>query len=157
EPDAAAASALTGVGPALADEFFPAKRGAAVASLAGNDIDAGFVDDIHESCKEGEPHAVRRTRQSAQTRTIGPQQRRSESAFERTDGDVAALLRAFDGDFDDTVFQGEERVVAPDADVVARMELGAALPHDDVAGDHELAGVALHAEPFRFGVAAVTG
>src|SRR5690606_41808960 len=55
----------------------------------------------------------------------------------------------------DTVLEREQGVVLADADVVAGVVLGAALADDDVAGEHELAAVALHAEAFRFRVAAV--
>src|SRR5438067_13924272 len=43
--------------------------------------------------------------------------------------------------------QREQRVVATHADPVAGMKLGAALPYDDVAGNHDLAAVLLDAEP----------
>src|SRR5712691_11247430 len=49
----------------------------------------------------------------------------------------------------------EEGVVAPHADPVAGMKLGAALAHDDVAGDDDLAAEFLDAEPTAGGVAAV--
>src|SRR5689334_18558374 len=50
----------------------------------------------------------------------------------------------------------EQRVVAPHADVRPGMHLGAALAHDDGAGADQLAAIALHAEPLRLRVAAVT-
>src|SRR5439155_27327755 len=48
-----------------------------------------------------------------------------------------------------------QRVVAAHADPVAGMELGAALAHDDVAGNHDLAAELLDAEPPAGAVAAV--
>src|SRR5690606_21012241 len=50
---------------------------------------------------------------------------------------------------------GEEGVVAAHADVVAGPELGAALTHEDVAGDHGFAAELLHAEAAARGVAPV--
>src|SRR6516162_6526109 len=41
---------------------------------------------------------------------------------------------------------GEQRMVAADADMRPRMELGAALAHDDIAGNDDLAAELLDAE-----------
>src|SRR5690606_37035031 len=49
----------------------------------------------------------------------------------------------------------EERVITPAAHVLSRVELGAALPHEDVARQHALPAESLHAEPLRVRVAAV--
>src|SRR3954452_20072502 len=43
-------------------------------------------------------------------------------------------------------FEREQRVVAPHPDALARVKLAAALPHDDVAGNHDLAAELLDAE-----------
>src|SRR5690554_3943253 len=45
--NAAAASAVAAVRAALRYEFFAAKAGRAIAALAGNDFDGGFVDEFH--------------------------------------------------------------------------------------------------------------
>src|SRR4051812_2679416 len=50
---------------------------------------------------------------------------------------------------------GEDRVVAAHADIGAGMELGAALAHDDVAGQNDLAAEFLDAKPLTRAVAAV--
>src|SRR5918911_5750340 len=50
---------------------------------------------------------------------------------------------------------GEDRVVVPDPDAVARLEARAALAHDDLAAGHRLAGEHLHAEALALRVAAV--
>src|SRR3546814_5969238 len=52
---------------------------------------------------------------------------------------------------------GEDSVVAAHADIGAGMELGAALAHQDVAGDDGFAAELLHAEALSAGVAAVPG
>ena len=67
--------------------------------------------------------------------------------------DLAALARA---ELHRTVGQREQRVVAATPDVLARVELGAALAHDDGAGGHGLAVEHLHAEALGIGIAAVT-
>src|SRR5579862_4487337 len=51
--------------------------------------------------------------------------------------------------------QRKERVVGAHADLVAGMELGAALAHQDVAGDDDLAAELLDPEPLTGTVAAV--
>src|SRR5258708_31580020 len=53
--------------------------------------------------------------------------------------------------------EGEKRVVAAQPDARARGCLGPTLPDDDRAGVHRLAGVDLHAQHLRFGVATVSG
>ena len=58
---------------------------------------------------------------------------------------------------DDAVGEGEEGIVFADADVVARVELGAALADEDIARKHRLAVRTLHAEALRLAVAPVVG
>ena len=79
--------------------------------------------------------------------------------------DQTSLLRLFD-DGDDlavldelhlAVLKGEEREVTALADVLAGMNLRAALADDDRAGLEELAVVGLDAEVLRIGIATVTG
>src|SRR5690606_42007253 len=45
--DAAAAPAVTAIGPALGDEFFAAKARHAIAAFTGDDFDGGFVYEFH--------------------------------------------------------------------------------------------------------------
>src|SRR5579862_1340870 len=54
-----------------------------------------------------------------------------------------------------TTLKREQRMVAAHADPVAGVKLGAALAHDDVAGDDDLAAEFLDAEPLTGTVAAV--
>jgi len=61
-----------------------------------------------------------------------------------------ATGRALDLEMDRAVNLGEQGVVLANADIVARVELGAALTHEDVAGRNQLTAVALHAQAFRF-------
>ena len=56
---------------------------------------------------------------------------------------------------DGAVHEGENRVIAAQADVLARHEPGAALADDDVAGDDDLRAKFLHAEAFADAVASV--
>src|SRR5260370_14913983 len=53
--------------------------------------------------------------------------------------------------------EGEKRVVAAQADARARGDLGPTLADEDRAGVHGLAGVDLHAQHLRLGVATVAG
>ena len=52
---------------------------------------------------------------------------------------------------------GEQGVVVATTDVAARVEVGAALADDDLAGLDDLAAEALDAEALRVGVTAVAG
>src|SRR5690348_7418238 len=58
---------------------------------------------------------------------------------------------------DAAVGKCKERVVLADADIAARVPLGAALAHDDVAGEDSLSAELLHAEALALTVAAVAG
>src|SRR6476620_2665187 len=72
----------------------------------------------------------------------------------RVDADLVGLRRLV-LELHDAVDEGEDRVVAAEADVLARVILGAILADDDVARDDLLAAVLLDAEEFRIAVAAV--
>src|SRR5699024_12672035 len=78
-----------------------------------------------------------------------------ESSSVRNHVHELAVLGAARVEFDLAVDQREQRVVAAQADAVAGVEAGAALTHDDVAGFDRLAAVALDAQVFRTGTAAV--
>ena len=47
DPDAAAGPAIAAVGSAQRDEFFAPETNAAVAAVAGGDVDFGFIDEFH--------------------------------------------------------------------------------------------------------------
>ena len=68
---------------------------------------------------------------------------------------LAGLAKAFKLHF--AVHKREERVVGTLADVVARMDVGAALLDKNIAGKHGLTVCAFHAESLGFGITAVTG
>jgi hypothetical protein len=67
--------------------------------------------------------------------------------------DVDAPVAAVEADV--AVGEGEEGVIAAHADVIAGVELGAALADEDGAGGNELAAVTFHAETLAVAVAAV--
>ena len=64
------------------------------------------------------------------------------------DVDGALALRPFDGKLDLSIDESKERVILADTDIDTRVEGCAALPHDDVAGQHLFAAVTLDAETF---------
>src|SRR5581483_6609813 len=68
------------------------------------------------------------------------------------DGPTAAMGAELDGAGD----QREQRIVAASAHAVARVEVRAVLPHEDLARVHCLAAVPLHAEALGLRVTAVT-
>ena len=55
----------------------------------------------------------------------------------------------------DAVFQSEERIVSADSDVVAGVDLRAALADDDATRKNLLPVLTLYTEAFRFAVASV--
>ena len=72
------------------------------------------------------------------------------------DGDLLAVL-AHPLELDAAVLQSEQRVVLADAHVGAGMDMGAALPDQDVAGQNELTVAPLDAQALGHGVTAVPG
>src|SRR4029078_6059857 len=71
--------------------------------------------------------------------------------------DVDELAAAARAELHHTARSREQRAVLAEPDVVAGVELGAALTHDDRAGGDRLTAEALHAEALRVGIAAVPG
>src|ERR1700733_1419970 len=63
----------------------------------------------------------------------------------------------FTGELHPPVDQGENGMIAAEADVASGIPLGAALTHQDVAGDDFLTAELLDAEAPAFGVAPVAG
>ena len=57
--------------------------------------------------------------------------------------------------FDGTVFQGEQGMIAANADIVTRVKPGAALADDDIAGKNEFAAITFDAEALGVTVAPV--
>src|ERR1700722_5978113 len=62
---------------------------------------------------------------------------------------------ALGAELDASVHQREQRVVLAEADIAARMPLGAALARQDVAGYHAFAAEGLDPEALAVGIAAV--
>ena len=71
------------------------------------------------------------------------------------DADGFFTLRPFDREQNLSCCGCKQRMVLADADVDARVELGAALADDDVARDDGFAAVDFYAQAFRFRVATV--
>src|ERR1044071_3485454 len=82
----------------------------------------------------------------------GPSRMRLRSAARNAAHALATPPRP---ELDRTRRQREQRVVAAPADQVARVEVRAALAHDDLAGEDLLPAEALHTEPLGVGVATV--
>ena len=72
-------------------------------------------------------------------------------------GDVDDAAAAAGAELDLARDQREQGVVAAATDAVARVEVGAALADDDLAGVDQLAAEALHAQPLGVGVPTVAG
>lgn len=77
------------------------------------------------------------TRATALVRPVGG--RRAGDSLAGDDAHKLAILRTLLLKLDVPVFFREQRVITTDADVPACMDGCAALPDDDIAGDHFLA------------------
>src|SRR5258708_21223952 len=78
---------------------------------------------------------------------------REGNLFRRNGIDIDAATSAIEANV--SVNQRENCVIASKADVFARLKFGAALAHDDVAGDDHLAAEFFNAQPLADAVAAV--
>ena len=130
EDDVAAAAAVAAVGTAERLELLAMYRRAAVPAVAGGDVQHDAVDE------GGGPQPPLRQSCSGTMLTTRRPRRVPNSTW--------------------PCGEREQGVVAAAADVQAGVEVGAALAHEDLAGVDELAAEALHAEPLRVGVTAVT-
>ena len=138
EDDVAAAAAVAAVGAAERLELLAVDRGAAVAAVAGG----------------GVQHA-RSTKVAAMPRRACRPRCRRVAAAASAGGDVDDVATAPAAELHRAGDQSEQRVVAAAADVVAGVEVGAALADEDLAGVDLLAAEPLHAEALGVGVAAV--
>src|SRR5690606_10710858 len=157
EEDVAALTAVAAVGSAERLELLPVHGGTAIAAGTRGEMDHRPVDEsgCHgvPSCTDDAYGARRRTTTHAGRARLGtgPAPRRSywwcwsgRSALDRNHVDhLAATLHA---ELDRARGQSEQRVVTATADVVARVELGAALPDEDLARLHDLTTEPLHTE-----------
>src|SRR5579883_2282400 len=151
DDDVAAAPAVTAVRAAELDELLAAKADAACAAVAGADEDFGLVEEFHgldSGNEKGERRPFPLRNPVGWERLFGGQCRR------RVHAHLDLALRA-GAEGDHAVRRGEQGVVAADADVGARVHLGAALADQDVAGEDLLAAEALHAQALAVGIAAV--
>jgi hypothetical protein len=148
-PDAASAATVSAIRSALGNEFFAAKRGAAVPALAGRDLDPCFVDELQRITKE-----------KALPRTAGLLINRmppSDCSGSGDDIHDAPILRAADLKLDRTVGRRVQSVIAAHSYVVARVKLGPTLPHDNCASRDALPAENLDAQSLGLGVATVAG
>ena len=101
---------------------------------------------------------IRGKKQNPASRTkrgLGTQGGRAIQRLTRRDPHRTAATRAFDFINNGAVYLGEQGVVLANTDVEARVKLGSALAHQDIACPHALAGETLDAESLRMGVAPV--
>src|ERR687890_254157 len=178
-PPAVAAVAPVGAPERL--ELLAVDRGDAVPAVAGGDVhdhavdESGHVDERTGSApppvsgpssatsaraegpcaRERGECAVGPSAGPRRERASGGEQRGPLSGLDRGDRDGLASPPRAEGHR--TGLQREQRVVAAPADAQARVEVGTALAHDDLAGLHGLTPEALDAEALRVGVAAVAG
>ena len=148
--DAAATPAVAAVGAAERLELLPQDRHAAVPAVAGLSVQHDPVDEAGHAPppsghRDGE-RALAPARVSRGRRCGG----RAGRAAVRpaTDGTMLTTLRPrFVPNCDRARGEREQRVVAAAADQVARVELGAPLADQDLAGVDHLPAEPLHAEP----------
>src|SRR5581483_4010242 len=148
QPHVATVAAVAPVGPTARRVRLPPKRHRARPAIAGAHMQLRLVDE------PGSHGFSLRAASTAFSGWIRPSQgliQRKNELFDDVD-ELAALAGA---ELDLAGGEGEERVVAADADVLTGVDAGAALADDDGAGVHLAAVEDLHAEPLGLGIAAV--
>src|SRR6516162_6438094 len=142
--DVAALAAVTTVGAAELDELLAAKARGPAPAVTALQVDLALVEELHGAstaprmgCRLG--------------RLLGGLRWLRDRRHDRDIGTAGAA----GVEFDRTAQCREQRMVAADADMRPRVELGAALAHDDVAGHDDLAAELLDAEPPSAAVAPV--
>src|SRR5581483_4782063 len=120
---------------AFGDVFLTAESQAAVAAVTGFHQDSYFVDE----------HGIGRPETPATGRGGGPTGKLRDLLGSLDADELAHAAAVFEfhhaGDF------REQRVVFAPADIQARLDLGATLPHDDRAARHQLPAEHFYAEP----------
>ncbi|SPC11355.1 membrane hypothetical protein [Cupriavidus taiwanensis] len=157
---AAAPAAVATIRAAEGHKLFAPERGAAIAAVAGDGFNSGFVDELHDGFSVvdrqiGRWRSLLRQKRKGPASVAGPFVLQRLLSGRRNDADLLLLGRALDGELHVAVDQGEQRVVLAHADVVAGMHAGTALADDDAAGVDGLATKHLHAQTLRFGITAV--
>src|SRR6516164_6572609 len=142
--DVAAFAAVAAVGAAELDELRAAKARGPAPAVTTLQVDLALVEELHGAstaprmgCRLG--------------RLLGGLRRLRDRRHDRDIGTAGAA----GVEFDRTAQCREQRMVAADADMRPRVELGAALAHDDVARHDDLAAELLDAEPPSAAVAPV--
>ena len=146
------------IGPASGYILFPAEGHAAVTAIPRTDNNPRLIDKSHVS-----PARAARGQTKSRPREIPL--RRLEKADSgkklgsRNDADpgLDLVLAGIFFKLHNPVNEGEKRIVLAHADVGAGMDLGAVLPHQDVARQNRLAAELLHAEPLTGAVASIAG
>ena len=153
EDDVAAVAAVAPVGAAERLVLLAVHRGHAVAAVAGRDVHGHSIDESGHLRRPLPAKRHERTGQSARALVGGTLC--VCSGLDGRDGDGLASPSRAEGDR--TGVEREQRVVAAATDAQTRVEVGAALTDDDLAGLDDLAAEALHAEALRVRVATVAG
>ena len=158
--DVAAAAAVAAVRAAERLELLPVHGGAAVAAVAGRDVQH---DPVDERGHVGSPTSMLTANCPCDHDAGGTADACAPPAVSSLAGAVSSATGTMLTTRRPRLMpnshgargQREQRVVAAAADVVAGVEVGAALADDDLAGVDQLAAEALDAEALGVGVAAV--
>ncbi len=135
----AAAPAVAAAGSAARDILLPPERKTAIAAVARLHADSYFINK-HGSRAGFSPEAADR----------------GGAIRSRLDADELAETAAI-AKYDDAGDLRKQRVILAAADVLAGLEDGAALPHQNRPARHRFSAEALHAQPLGIGIAPVLG
>ena len=143
--DITAAAAVAAVRTARRHEFFAVERHRTVAALAGVQPDRGGINKITGCHKIPLYYKKRASREGPPVPVL--------LLLDRAALAVTAHALKVNAAID----QSEQGVIAADADALTRMDMGAALTDQDVAGQNELTVAALDAEALGLGITTVLG
>ncbi len=165
--DRTAGAAIAAIGAAARHELLAPEAHGAPAAMPGGDVDIDFVDEhyFRGTASPGTPYtsfAGPTAPLHSGGRAFGPLRRGDRGdarglvgwLLDGVDADDAAA-RAVIFELHAPVDLRKQRVVLAEADVQARPETAAALPHEDRPAGHDVAVEPLDAQPLRVAVAAI--
>ena len=166
--DRTAGAAVAAIGAAARHELLAPEAHGAAAAVPGGDVDIDFVDE-HNLPGDFVPRNPLTPSLAGPTaplrsggRAFGPLRRGDPGRCPRASGWLLDRVNADDAAARAVIFElhasvdlRKQRVVLAEADVQARPETAAALPHEDRPAGHDVAVEPLDAEPLRIAVAAI--
>jgi hypothetical protein len=153
--DAAPPSPIAAIRAALRNEFLAPKVDNAVATVASVHLNAGFIDELHESGGMVRREGIERRNEKGPIDGQGPGLR--VTGLRGYDAHGRFARRTARAEYDRAGDLCEKGVVSTKAHVDAWMNPSAALSDQNASSADQLAAISLYTQPLRLGVATIAG